>query len=63
MNLWAAFWGAWIILSGIAFAGITLVVAWKGSADLRAMFRDLGTTRDRIQIKEDIDHGRPGNSR
>lgn len=41
MNLWAEFWGAWLILSGLTFAGITLIVAWKGLADLRAMFRDL----------------------
>jgi hypothetical protein len=41
MNLWAEFWRVWLIISGVAFAGITLIVAWKGLADLRAMFRDL----------------------
>ena len=41
MNLWAEFWRAWLIISGLTFAGITLIVAWKGLADLRAMFRDL----------------------
>ena len=54
MNLWAEFWRAWLILSGLTFAGITLIVAVKGLADLRAMFRDLtaekGTdSRDRPQ--------------
>jgi hypothetical protein len=41
MNLWAEFWGAWLVLSGLTFAGITVIVAWKGLADLRAMFREL----------------------
>lgn len=41
MNLWAAFWGAWLIVSGLTFAGITVIVAWKGLADLRTMFCDL----------------------
>ena len=41
MNLWAEFWRAWLIISGLAFAGITLIVAVKGLADLRSMFRDL----------------------
>ena len=41
MILWAEFWQAWLIISGVAFAGITLIVAWKGLADLRTMFRDL----------------------
>lgn len=45
MNLWAEFWGVWLILSGLTFAGITLIVAWKGLADLRAMFRDLATEK------------------
>jgi hypothetical protein len=51
MNLWAEFWRAWLIISGGTIAGITLVVAWKGFADLRAMFRDLKTE------KESTEHG------
>ncbi|MBV8436805.1 MAG: hypothetical protein JOY95_04760 [Silvibacterium sp.] len=45
MNAWAEFWRAWLILSGLTFAGITVIVAWKGLADLRAMFRDLSTEK------------------
>jgi hypothetical protein len=41
MNLWAEFWRVWLVISGLTFAGITVIVAWKGLADLRAMFRDL----------------------
>ncbi|MBV8673444.1 MAG: hypothetical protein JOZ33_08420 [Acidobacteriaceae bacterium] len=41
MNVWAEFWRLWLIVSGFTFAGITVVVAFKGLADLRAMFRDL----------------------
>jgi len=45
MNLWAGFWGVWIVISGLAFAGITVIVAWKGLGDLRTMFRDLTTEK------------------
>ena len=43
MSLWAEFWGAWLVVAGLTFAGITVIVAWKGLTDLRAMFRDLTT--------------------
>lgn len=58
MNLWAEFWGAWIILSGLTFAGITIIVAVKGLADLRAMFRDLAAENLGTDIGA-ADHGRP----
>jgi hypothetical protein len=45
MNLWAEFWRAWLIVSGLSFAAITLIVAFKGLADLRTMFRDLSTDK------------------
>jgi hypothetical protein len=45
MNLWAEFWRVWLIISGVTFAGITAVVAWKGFADLQSMFRDLSRAR------------------
>jgi hypothetical protein len=57
MNLWIQFWGIWLILSGAAFAGITVIVAWKGFADLRAMFRDLGAEKGAVE------NGREGRSR
>jgi hypothetical protein len=52
MKLWVEFWRAWLLVSGGAFAGITVIVAWKGLADLRAMFRDLSAE------KESDEHGR-----
>ena len=56
MNAWTQFWGIWLVISGATFAGITIIVAWKGLADLRAMFRDLGAE------KGDATHGRAGRS-
>ncbi|HEX3435616.1 MAG TPA: hypothetical protein VHT24_02535 [Pseudacidobacterium sp.] len=41
MNAWMYFWAAWLVISGVAFAGITLIVAVKGFQDLRAMFSGL----------------------
>lgn len=41
MNFWLDFWAAWLVLSGVAFAAITLIVAVKGFQDLRAMFAGL----------------------
>jgi hypothetical protein len=45
MRVWVEFWRIWLIISGVTFAGITVIVAWKGLADLRAMFRDLGAEK------------------
>jgi len=56
MSAWIHFWGAWLIISGATFAGITVIVAWKGFADLRSMFRDLGAE------KGDAARGREGRS-
>lgn len=41
MMLWSSFWAIWLALSGMAFVVITAVVAIKGFADLRDLFRDL----------------------
>ena len=49
MKMWIQFWGIWLIISGIAFAGITVIVAWKGFADLRAMFRNLNVERGEVE--------------
>ena len=35
------FWGVWLIISGMAFAVITIIVTIKGVADLNFMFREL----------------------
>ena len=41
MSFWAWFWTANFILAGSAFAGIALVVAFRGAADIRAMLAAL----------------------
>jgi hypothetical protein len=38
MNAWICFWAVWLVISGAAFAIITLIVAIKGFEDLRSMF-------------------------
>ena len=35
------FWALWLIISGLAFAVITVIVTVKGVADLNFMFREL----------------------
>lgn len=44
MKIWQWFWTAWLVLSGGAFAAITLVVAVKGFADVRRMLRGHGSS-------------------
>jgi UPF0716 family protein affecting phage T7 exclusion len=46
MNIWIGFWTVWLLLAGLAFAGITLIVAAKGFRDLRTMFTDLSKRAD-----------------
>jgi hypothetical protein len=41
MVFWSWFWTVNFIVAGSAFAGIALVVAYKGVADLRTMLADL----------------------
>jgi hypothetical protein len=41
MSSWGYFWAAWLVISGVAFAVITVIVAVKGYRDLRAMFAGL----------------------
>jgi len=45
MNAWGFFWAAWLVVSGVAFAAITVVVALKGFQDLRAMFVGLSVKK------------------
>jgi hypothetical protein len=41
MNAWTIFWEVCLIVAGSTFAGITVIVAVRGFADLREMFASL----------------------
>ena len=41
MNAWQMFWTVWLILSGTAFAAITVVVTVKGFGDVKRMLTGL----------------------
>jgi hypothetical protein len=41
MNTWKIFWEICLVVAGATFAGITVIVAVRGFADLRAMFASL----------------------
>ncbi len=41
MNAWKIFWELCLIVAGVTFAGITVIVAVRGFADLREMFASL----------------------
>ena len=41
MRTWEIFWTIALLISGGAFAFITIVVIWKGGPDLREMLRRL----------------------
>jgi hypothetical protein len=41
MNAWRIFWESCLWVAGATFAGITLIVSVRGSADLRDMFKNL----------------------
>jgi hypothetical protein len=41
MNGWQVFWTVWLVLSGTAFAAITLVVTIKGFGDVKRMLSGL----------------------
>ncbi len=45
MNAWGLFWTVWLVISGVAFAGITVIVAVKGFHDLREMFVGLSSKK------------------
>jgi len=46
MRAWQIFWAVSLVISGVSFAGITVVVAARGVQDLREMFRHLRARRD-----------------
>ena len=41
MNAWQSFWTVWLLLSGVAFAVITVVVTIKGFGDVKRMLSGL----------------------
>ncbi len=41
MNAWKIFWEVCLVVAGATFAGITMIVAVRGFADLREMFANL----------------------
>lgn len=41
MKYWEIFWAACLLISGAAFAVITVIVIAKGGPDLREMLRQL----------------------
>jgi uncharacterized protein (DUF2141 family) len=51
MNLWVTFWGVWLLLSGIAFALITVIVAVRGFKDLKFMFEGLRAHQGKVDGK------------
>lgn len=51
MTSWITFWGVWLLISGIAFAFITVVVAIRGFKDLKFMFEGLRAHSGRVDGK------------
>ncbi len=49
MKAWQLFWAVSLVISGVAFAGITLVVAVRGFGDLRQMFAHLRERRNTLE--------------
>lgn len=43
MQGWQTFWAVWLLLSGTAFAAITVVVSIKGFGDVKRMLGGLKT--------------------
>jgi hypothetical protein len=49
MRTWQYFWEASLLIAGVAFAGITVVVAFRGFHDLRVLFRHLRERKDEAE--------------
>ena len=47
MRIWQIFWTVSVLVSGLAFAFVTIVVTLKGGKDLREMFARLLEQRKR----------------
>ena len=47
MKAWEYFWTASLVISGVAFAGITAIVSVRGFRDLRMMFARLREQREK----------------
>ena len=41
MQAWQTFWAVWLVVSGTAFAAITVVVTLKGFGDVKRMLSGL----------------------
>jgi len=53
MGFWSGFWTLNFIVAGSAFAGIAMVVAVRGVADLRNMLADLQSAqRERQKLRD-----------
>lgn len=50
MNGWQLFWTVWLLISGVAFAAITLVVTIKGFGDVKRMLSGLKDTNDSDEL-------------
>jgi hypothetical protein len=50
MNGWQMFWTVWLVISGVAFAAITLVVTIKGFGDVKRMLNGLKETNDTDEL-------------
>ena len=46
MQAWQTFWLVWLLLSGVAFASITVVVSIKGFGDVRRMLSGIKARQD-----------------
>lgn len=46
MKAWEYFWTASLVISAVAFAGITAIVSVRGFRDLRMMFAKLRGQRE-----------------
>ena len=42
---WESLWGAFLIAALAAFAGLAVVVSWRGVADLRVLFERISEPR------------------
>lgn len=50
MHAWQMFWTGWLLISGAAFAAITVVVTLKGFGDVKRMLSGLKDTNDSDEV-------------
>ena len=56
MNAWKIFWEICLVVAGSTFAGITVIVAVRGFADLREMFASLAQQKKSNASGNTADH-------